>query len=144
MIDAAGVMTSLERRYQQVRAQTESLVEGLSAADCQVQSMPDASPARWHLAHVTWFFETFVLEPHEPDFVPHHRAFRVLSNSYYNGVGEQHPRPQRGLVTRPDLAEVMAYRRAVDALRGHRGKCDFPEGCILPLHAFCDAPPEAP
>ena len=66
------------------------------------------------LAHVTWFFETFVLERFEPGFKPHHPAFRVLFNSYYNGVGEQHPRPQRGLVTRPGLAEVRAYRAAVD------------------------------
>jgi len=79
-----------------------------------VQSMPDASPAKWHMAHVTWFFETFVLERFEPGFVPHHPAFRVLFNSYYHGVGEQHPRPQRGLVTRPGLAEVKAYRAAVD------------------------------
>jgi ergothioneine biosynthesis protein EgtB len=112
---ASHPAAALDRQYQAVRAQTEALAEGLSAADCQVQSMPDASPVRWHLAHVTWFFETFVLEPHEPDFVPHHPAFRVLFNSYYNGVGDQHPRSQRGLVTRPDLQEVMAYRQAVDA-----------------------------
>ena len=83
-------------------------------ADCQVQSMPDASPTKWHLAHVTWFFETFVLERFEAGFKPHHAAFRVLFNSYYHGVGEQHPRPQRGLITRPGLAEVKAYRAAVD------------------------------
>ena len=107
-------MATLAARYAQVRGATAALSAPLSAADCQVQSMPDASPVKWHLAHVTWFFETFVLEPHEPDFRPHHPAFKVLFNSYYNGVGEQHPRPQRGLVTRPDLAEVMAYRAAVD------------------------------
>jgi ergothioneine biosynthesis protein EgtB len=76
--------------------------------------MPDASPTKWHLAHVTWFFETFVLERFEADFKPHHASFRVLFNSYYNGVGDQHPRAQRGLVTRPGLAEVLAYRAAVD------------------------------
>ena len=108
-------MTSLLRRYAAVRATTEALTASLSAADCQVQSMPDASPVKWHLAHVTWFFETFVLEPHEADFKPHHPAYKVLFNSYYNGVGEQHPRPQRGLVTRPDLADVRAYRHAIDA-----------------------------
>ncbi len=101
-------------RYAQVRAQTLALAAPLSEADCQVQSMPDTSPTKWHLAHVTWFFETFVLERFERHFRPHHPAFRVLFNSYYNGVGEQHPRPQRGLITRPTLAEVKAYRVAVD------------------------------
>ncbi len=101
-------------RYLSVRQQTEALAAPLSQADCQVQSMPDASPTKWHLAHVTWFFETFILERHESGFTPHHASFRVLFNSYYNGVGDQHPRPQRGLITRPGLAEVLAYRRAVD------------------------------
>ncbi|MFN0182787.1 MAG: ergothioneine biosynthesis protein EgtB, partial [Aquabacterium sp.] len=105
----------LAERYAAVRGQTLALAEGLSEADCQAQSMADASPVKWHLAHVTWFFETFVLERHEPGFAPHHPAFRVLFNSYYNGVGDQHPRPQRGLVTRPGLAQVLAYRQAVDA-----------------------------
>ncbi len=107
--------TTLAARYAQVRAQTLALAAPLSEADCQVQSMPDASPTKWHLAHVTWFFETFVLERFEPGFQPHHPAFRVLFNSYYQGVGEQHPRAQRGLVTRPDLAAVKAYRANVDA-----------------------------
>jgi ergothioneine biosynthesis protein EgtB len=105
---------SLSDRYVTVRAQTLALVAPLSEADAQVQSMPDASPAKWHLAHTTWFFETFVLEAFEPGFKPHHPAFRTLFNSYYQGVGEQHPRPQRGLVTRPNLAEVKAYRAEVD------------------------------
>ncbi|MDH4392046.1 MAG: ergothioneine biosynthesis protein EgtB [Aquabacterium sp.] len=105
---------SLADQYAAVRSQTLELAAPLSEADCQVQSMPDASPVKWHLAHTTWFFETFVLAPHLPghrDFDP---AFRVLFNSYYNGVGAQHPRTQRGLVTRPDLATVRAYRAAVD------------------------------
>lgn len=106
---------SLARRYASVRSRTRELAEPLSEADCQAQSMPDASPVKWHLAHTTWFFETFVLEPHEPGFRPHDPAFRVLFNSYYNGIGEQHPRPQRGLITRPDLVAVRAYRSAVDA-----------------------------
>ncbi|MEY3252699.1 MAG: hypothetical protein RL227_1672 [Pseudomonadota bacterium] len=105
----------LAARYAEVRAQTEALAAPLSEADCQPQSMADASPVKWHLAHVTWFFETFVLEPHEAGFAPFHPAFRVLFNSYYNAVGAKHPRPQRGLVTRPGLAEVRQYRRAVDA-----------------------------
>jgi ergothioneine biosynthesis protein EgtB len=104
----------LHQRYAAVRAQTLALAAPLSEADAQVQSMPDASPAKWHLAHVTWFFETFVLEAFEPGFQPHHPAFRTLFNSYYQAVGEQHPRPQRGLLTRPSLAEVKAYRAAVD------------------------------
>jgi ergothioneine biosynthesis protein EgtB len=109
-IDPQALIT----RYAAVRSRMPRLVAPLSEADCQVQSMPDASPAKWHLAHVTWFFETFVLERFEPGFRPHHEAFRVLFNSYYQGVGDQHPRSQRGLVTRPDLAAVLAYRAAVD------------------------------
>jgi ergothioneine biosynthesis protein EgtB len=103
------------KRYMAVRSQTLALASPLSEADCQAQSMPDASPTKWHLAHVTWFFETFILERFEPDFAPFNAAFRVLFNSYYQSVGEQHPRPQRGLITRPDLAEVKAYRAHVDA-----------------------------
>ena len=101
-------------RYAELRARTVALAAPLSAADCQVQSMPDASPVKWHLAHVTWFFETFVLERFEAGFKAFDPAFRVLFNSYYNGIGEQHPRRERGLVTRPGLAEVLAYGRAVD------------------------------
>ena len=104
----------LSARYTQVRQATMQLAAPLSDEDCQVQSMPDASPTKWHLAHVTWFFETFVLERHERDFQSFDARFRVLFNSYYEGVGEQHPRAQRGLVTRPDLATVKAYRAQVD------------------------------
>ena len=107
-------VTALARHYAEVRAATLTLVAPLSEADCQAQSMDGASPAKWHLAHTTWFFETFVLERFEPDFRPHHPAFRVLFNSYYQGVGEQAARPQRGLITRPGLAEVKAYRAEVD------------------------------
>ncbi|RKJ97061.1 ergothioneine biosynthesis protein EgtB [Alicycliphilus denitrificans] len=103
------------RRYAAVRAATEALAQPLSAEDCCVQSMPDASPAKWHLAHTTWFFETFILEAHEEGFRPFDPAYRVLFNSYYQGVGRQHPRPQRGLLTRPPLATVLAYRADVDA-----------------------------
>jgi ergothioneine biosynthesis protein EgtB len=104
----------LLRRYAQVRAQSLALAEPLSEADAQVQSVPDVSPTKWHLAHVTWFFETFVLERHEAGFKPFHPRFRVLFNSYYQQVGEQHPRPLRGLLSRPSLAEVKAYRAQVD------------------------------
>jgi ergothioneine biosynthesis protein EgtB len=79
-----------------------------------VQSMPDASPVKWHLAHVTWFFETFVLERFERDFKPFHPAFRVLFNSYYHAVGDKHPRARRGQITRPGLQDVLAWRAQVD------------------------------
>jgi len=102
-------------RFHAVRSRSVALIAPLSAEDCAAQSMPDASPAKWHLAHTTWFFETFVLEAHEPGFAPFQPAFRVLFNSYYNGVGAKHPRPQRGLLTRPALDEVLAYRANVDA-----------------------------
>src|SRR5262252_402044 len=102
-------MDGLARRFVEVRRQTDSLAEPLSAEDCQVQSMPDASPTKWHLAHTSWFFETFVLQgtPLEP-------AFQYLFNSYYEAVGPRHPRPARGLLTRPSLDEVRRYRRRID------------------------------
>lgn len=106
--------TDLQSRYTAVRNRSAALAAPLSAEDCGAQSMPDASPTKWHLAHTTWFFETFVLEAHEPGFAPFNPAFRVLFNSYYNGVGAKHPRPQRGLLTRPSLDEVLAYRADVD------------------------------
>jgi ergothioneine biosynthesis protein EgtB len=105
---------SLASRYVAIRAATEALAAPLSAEDCAIQSMPDASPVKWHLAHTSWFFETFVLEPHLPDYRVHDAAFRVLFNSYYNAVGDKHPRPQRGLLSRPSLEEVRRYRRHVD------------------------------
>ena len=108
-------MTEIALRYQRIRSQTEALAKPLSAEDCQLQSMPDASPTKWHLAHLTWFFETFLLEKFEPDFQAFDPRFRVLFNSYYNGVGDQHPRAQRGLISRPGLAELMTYRAQVDA-----------------------------
>ena len=100
--------------YNAVRQRSAALAAPLSPEDSCVQSMPDASPAKWHLAHTTWFFETFVLEPREAGFKPFHSAFRVLFNSYYNAVGQKHPRPQRGLLTRPGLSEVLSYRSDVD------------------------------
>ena len=106
---------ALGLRYETVRRRSMQLAEPLSEEDCCVQSMPDASPVKWHLAHTTWFFETFLLERLEPDFKPYHPLFRMLFNSYYNGVGEKHPRAQRGMLTRPSLREVHAYRRNVDA-----------------------------
>ena len=106
---------NLLERWQQVRLRSLSIAAPLSAEDSAAQSMPDASPIKWHLAHTTWFFETFILEALEPDFEAFHPAFRILFNSYYNGIGEKHPRAQRGLLTRPGLEQVLAYRQQVDA-----------------------------
>jgi ergothioneine biosynthesis protein EgtB len=106
--------SALARAYDAVRAQTTALAAPLSPEDCALQSMPDASPVKWHLAHTTWFFETFVLGERAAH-VPFDPAFRILFNSYYVGVGERHPRPERGLLSRPDLATVLAYRDHVDA-----------------------------
>jgi ergothioneine biosynthesis protein EgtB len=106
---------ALAERFRAVRAASTALAAPLSPEDCQVQSMADASPVKWHLAHTTWFFETFVLERAEPAFAPFDPAFRVLFNSYYNTVGPQHARPARGLVSRPSLDAVQSYRAAVDA-----------------------------
>jgi ergothioneine biosynthesis protein EgtB len=102
-------------RYSEVRAATRELAAPLSPEDCAIQSMTDASPTKWHLAHTTWFFETFILSRHNPQREAFHPAFRVLFNSYYNAVGDKHPRPQRGLISRPALDEVLAYRDQVDA-----------------------------
>jgi ergothioneine biosynthesis protein EgtB len=112
---AATPSPDLAARYREVRAATERLAAPLSPEDCTAQSMPDASPVKWHLAHTSWFFETFVLEAAAPGYRPLEPAYRVLFNSYYHSVGEQHFRPERGLITRPGLAEVHAYRRHVDA-----------------------------
>ena len=108
------VVADLAERYHAVRQQTESLCAPLSAEDHVIQSMPDASPARWHLAHTTWFFETFVLAAACPGYTPWHNDFAYLFNSYYNQVGPQYPRPKRGLLSRPSVAEIYAYRHAVD------------------------------
>jgi len=107
--------TGLADRYRAVRALTEQLREPLTAEDCQAQSMPDCSPAKWHLAHTTWFFETFALATGAGSYRPFNPAFAVLFNSYYQQVGAQHPRADRGLLTRPSLSEVLAYRAHVDA-----------------------------
>jgi ergothioneine biosynthesis protein EgtB len=100
--------------FEHVRAQTEALALPLSPEDCALQSMPDASPVKWHLAHTTWFFETFVLAPHLSGYAAYDPAFRVLFNSYYETVGDKHPRPERGLISRPDLATVHDFRSHVD------------------------------
>ena len=100
--------------YQKVRAATERLAAPLSPEDCTAQSMADASPVTWHLGHVNWFFETFLLERHAPGYEPPAPSYRVIFNSYYQDVGPQYPRPRRGLLTRPRFDQVMDYRRHVD------------------------------
>jgi ergothioneine biosynthesis protein EgtB len=109
-----GARPALAARYRAVRKRTERLCVTLEPDDYQLQSMPDCSPPKWHLAHTTWFFETFVLAPHAPGFRPYRSEFAYLFNSYYEAVGDRWPRPARGLLSRPTVAEVYAYRRAVD------------------------------
>jgi dimethylhistidine N-methyltransferase len=106
--------SALASRYAHVRAQTVSITMPLSAEDQAAQSMPDASPAKWHQAHTSWFFETFVLIPGDPAYQPFDPLFCYLFNSYYEAMGPRRARPARGLVTRPSLSEVRAYRRHVD------------------------------
>src|SRR6185295_10506288 len=106
--------TALERRFAEIRAVSRELASPLSPEDAAIQSMPEASPAKWHLAHTTWFFETFILEARDANREPFHPAYRVLFNSYYNAVGDKHPRPERGLLSRPGLDDVLAYRAYVD------------------------------
>jgi len=102
-------------RFRAVRSHTMALAAPLSAEDQCIQSMPDASPTKWHLAHTTWFFETVLLMPHLDGYQPFDARFQYLFNSYYEALGPRHPRPQRGLLTRPALEEVHAYRAHVDA-----------------------------
>ena len=104
----------LLERYRSVRSRTESLCDPLETEDYVIQSMPEASPAKWHLAHTSWFFETFVLEPGAPAYRPTDPRYRYLFNSYYYAVGPMHLRPERGLISRPTVKEVYAYRRHVD------------------------------
>lgn len=107
--------TQVVARFEHVRAHTESLAAPLSPEDQTVQSMPDVSPTKWHRAHVTWFFETFLLAEHESGFSPFQDQYWFLFNSYYESLGPRYSRPDRGLVTRPGAHEVGDYRRNVDA-----------------------------
>jgi ergothioneine biosynthesis protein EgtB len=117
MIDefaARQPQNALLTHFQDVRAHTDVLCAALSAEDQCIQSMPDASPAKWHRAHTTWFFEQFILQPHAPGYRPFDPDFSYLFNSYYEAVGARHPRPQRGLLTRPSADAVTAYRAHID------------------------------
>jgi ergothioneine biosynthesis protein EgtB len=100
-------------RFKAIRQRTEDWASGLSAEDLCVQTMDDVSPGKWHLAHVTWFWETFLLQPHQSDYQIFDTRFNFLFNSYYETVGERHARPERGFLTRPDLSTVMEYRAQV-------------------------------
>ncbi len=112
---AANTATPLAARYATVRAQSEALCQPLAVEDYGVQPMIDASPPKWHLAHTTWFFETFVLKALVDHYEPVDERYEELFNSYYNGVGQPYPRSNRGLLSRPTVDEVLDYRRQVDA-----------------------------
>jgi ergothioneine biosynthesis protein EgtB len=105
---------STAQRYRSVRALTELIAEPLTAEDQTIQSMPDASPTKWHRAHTTWFFETFLLAPNVAGYQNYADRYGYLFNSYYEAVGPRHARPARGMITRPGVAQITDYRRYVD------------------------------
>ncbi|MGB7103704.1 MAG: ergothioneine biosynthesis protein EgtB [Acidimicrobiales bacterium] len=109
-----GSPTASAESYREVRAATEALARQLSAEDQTIQSMPDVSPTKWHLGHVTWFFEQFALLPHRTDYRAIDDSYLYLFNSYYEGAGRRHARPDRGLLSRPGVVEIKAYRQSVD------------------------------
>ena len=130
--DLAVRAASLAQRFQRIRSRTLGLCVGLSAEDMMVQSMPDASPAKWHLAHTTWFFEQFLLG-RDPAWRPRHPEWHYLFNSYYQTVGPMHARPRRGLLSRPSLDEVLDYRRRIEeavAARLHAGLDEAGEAIV--------------
>ncbi len=137
-----GTVTGGEDRraqYRSVREQTLSLCASLQIEDYGLQAMPEVSPVRWHLAHTTWYFETFVLRVFDSDYRSPHPAYEQLFNSYYNGVGDPYPRPQRGWLSRPTTAEVLDYRTHVDAavdrlLQSPVRDADLLQRLVLGLH----------
>jgi ergothioneine biosynthesis protein EgtB len=135
---AAGDRSAALDRHRAVRETSVTIAAPLSAEDQQVQSMPDVSPTKWHLAHVTWFFETFLLKPHLAGYAEYHPRYGYLFNSYYEAVGARHARPARGLLSRPALCDVMGYRAHVDAamarLAAETGEAAWRE--IAPLFAL--------
>jgi ergothioneine biosynthesis protein EgtB len=141
LVDSLSDQPLFLTRYAAVRALTERLAAPLGPEDQCVQSMPDASPTKWHLAHTTWFFETLVLKPHANGYQPCNAAYAHLFNSYYEALGSRHPRPQRGLLTRPTVEEVLAYRRHIDdamvclfQTAGRTERAQFEEVAELGLH----------
>jgi ergothioneine biosynthesis protein EgtB len=113
--ELAPDLSALAARLRRVRRHSEELIAPLEPEDLGLQGMADASPPKWHLGHTSWFFETFLLEPRLRGWEPADRRWGYLFNSYYDAVGARHPRPQRGLLSRPTIAEVLAWRRRVDA-----------------------------
>lgn len=125
---AVPTQAPIRQDFTRVRARSEALCASLEPEDLVAQSMPDASPLKWHLAHSTWFFETFVLAAFDADHEPFHPTFGYLFNSYYNAAGERHARPLRGVLTRPTHAEVLAYRAHVEeAMHAWLGRDDLPD-----------------
>lgn len=121
---AAEPHDTLWHQYHTIRQHTLALAAPLSAEDQCIQSMPDASPTKWHLAHTSWFFESLILKPFAPDYRVFDERYHYLFNSYYESLGPRHPRPQRGLLTRPSHEEVLAYRTHVDAaMQRHLAHC---------------------
>ncbi len=125
--DSSLVLSDTAQQYQSVREQSLHLCAPLELEDYGVQPMDDASPPKWHLAHVTWFFETFILKAQAEGYQPFHPRFEYLFNSYYNGVGQPYPRPKRGFLSRPTVAEIFEYR-------------DYVDQHMLELLAISDAP----
>jgi ergothioneine biosynthesis protein EgtB len=135
---------SLWGRFRQTRQDSVRYCEALSAEDANLQAAAFASPPKWHLAHTSWFFETFLLKTFAPGYREFNPHYEVLFNSYYNGVGEQFPRPQRGLLSRPSLAEVLRYREHVDsAMQGLLARVDaeqreqVEQRCVLGIAHEC-------
>jgi ergothioneine biosynthesis protein EgtB len=116
---AASRKTELLERYLSVRRFSEQLCETLEPEDYVIQTMPEMSPTKWHLAHTSWFFETFVAKPNVRDYRPLHTEYAFLFNSYYNAAGKMHARPQRGLISRPTVKDTYTYRAHVDAAMEH-------------------------
>ena len=132
-LDAAD-RVALHEHYRRVRTHTDDLAAPLSDEDQVVQSMPDVSPTKWHRAHTTWFFETFLLSPRSSRYAAFDPAYAYLFNSYYEAVGPRHPRPQRGLLSRPSVGEVAQYRAHVDdAMHAFIDECDAEAAALVGL-----------